>query len=171
MSLRVAVLLLGLSVATQAVGAQEEAHASASGNVITITARNRQHRIALPRSVRVDMDTVEILDAQDVGAHKFLLLTVNGPTKRKGFGVGTCGAGFETGIVWLQLRDWRIITTQSQLVESCRDNSMITETIAWTGDKLQLTFLDIAAGSKSNVLRYDRNRPERGFTVLAASGK
>ena len=149
--------------------AQEEARVSASGSVITFLARNRPHRIKLPPSVRVDMDTVEILDLQDLGPHRFLLLTVNGPSKRKGSGAGLCGAGFETGIVWLQLREWRIIDSQSQLVESCWDNSMITETIVWTGDKMHVSFLDVAAGSTSKVLRYDRSRPERGFTVLPAA--
>ena len=48
---------------------------------------------------------------------------------------------------------------------------MITETIVWTGDQLRLAFLDVAAGSTSKVLHYDRNRPERGFTVLTADTK
>lgn len=119
----------------------------------------------LPPSVRVDMDTVEILDVQDVGPNKYLLLTVNGPSKRKGFGAGQCGAGFETGIVWLELRDWRILRTQSRRVESCWDNTMITETVTWSNDQMVLTFLDIAAGSIARELRYDRKTPERGFTV------
>lgn len=145
--------------------AQEEARASASGSMITIVARDVRHRIVLPPSVRVDMDTVEVLDSQDVGSFRYLLLTVNGPSKRKGFGQGQCGAGFETAIVWLQLRAWRITGSQSKRVESCWDNAMITDTISWEGDVMQLGFLDIAAGSKPFVLRYDRNHAERGFAI------
>ena len=149
--------------------AQEEARVSASGSVITIVARDVRHRIVLPPSVRVDMDTVEVLDSQDVGEIRYLLLSVNGPSKRKGFGQGQCGAGFETAIVWLQLRSWRIIDSQSSRVESCWDNTMITATISWERDVMQLGYLDISAGSKPFVLRYDRNHAERGFAI--APGK
>jgi hypothetical protein len=165
---RAASLLIALAIATPSLGAQEIARVTALGNVITIAARNAPRRIVLPPSVRIDMDTVEILDAQDVGAYKYLLLTANGPSKRKGFGAGQCGAGFETGIVWLQLRDWRVQRSQSQLVESCWANTIITGTIAWSGAQLQLTYLDLAAGSIPRIVRYDRNQPERGFTVAAA---
>lgn len=165
MLLPTASLFFALVLAVHSLHAQEEARVSAQGGVVTIVARNVPHRIVLPPSVRVDMDTVEILDAQDVGAYKYLLLTVNGPSTRNGRGVGQCGAGLETGIVWLQLRNWRVVRSQSQLVESCWENAIITETIAWSGAQMQLAYLDLAAGSKSRVLRYDRNQPERGFAV------
>ena len=159
-------LLLG--VASPALRAQE-AHVSAKGSVVTITSNGVRHRITLPDSVRVDMDTVEVLDLQNVLATSYLLLTVNGPSKRVGFGAGQCGAGYETGVVWLQLLSWRVQRLQSRLVESCWKNVMITGTIDWQADIMRMTFLDLKAGSKGYVLRYDRARPERGFTVTADS--
>ena len=160
------ILAIGLFfVVARVAQAQEEARVSANGSLITIVARNVQHRIVLPPKIRVDMDTAEVLDSEVVGDVRYLLLTVNGPSKRKGFGMGQCGAGFETAIVWLQLRAWRIVSSQFKRVESCWDNAMITDTVTWDGSVMQLGFLDIAAGSKPFVLRYDRNYAERGFVI------
>jgi hypothetical protein len=152
---------------TLSLGAQ--ATVSGHGNVVTILSKGSRHRIALPDSVRVDMDTVEVLDSQNILATSYLLLTINGPSKRTGFGAGLCGGGFETAIVWLQLHHWRVRNMQSQLVESCWKNTIIAGTIVWQGDVMRMTFLDLADGAKGYALRYDRMKPERGFAVVADS--
>lgn len=149
--------------------AQSTARVSAAGHVITITNDRARHRITLPDSVRVDMDTVEVLDSQNILSTSYLLLVVKGPSKRGAMGAGQCGAGSETALVWLQLLSWRVKRVQSKLVESCWENTFITGAIEWTGDQMRMSFTDVAAGSKPRVLRYDRLNPDRGFTVAPDS--
>ncbi len=151
------------------VHAQPAARVSAAGNVITVANDRTRHRITLSDSVRVDMDTVEVLDSQNVLSTSYLLLVVKGPSRRGAMGAGQCGAGSETAIVWLQLLSWRVQRVQSQLVESCWQNAFVTGTIEWTAEQLRMTFRDTAAASKKRVLRYDRLNPDRGFTVVPDS--
>jgi hypothetical protein len=174
--------LIAGALAAPAVHAQAAARVSGAGDVVTIVDNGATHRIRLPATVKVDMDTVEVLDAQRIGSITYMLLSVNGPSKRTGFGIGQCGAGFETGIVWLQLLAWRIQRSQSQLVESCWRNSMITETMQVTDDAISLTYMnldainvaptqtstELAANAKTFVLRYDRAKPMNGFVVRPA---
>ncbi|MBC7842007.1 MAG: hypothetical protein H7099_06835 [Gemmatimonadaceae bacterium] len=147
----------------------QAARVSATGHVITITNGRTRHRITLPDSVRVDMDTVEVLDSQNIFSTSYLLLVVKGPSKRDAMGAGHCGAGSETAIVWVELLAWRIRHSKSQLVESCLQNTYITGTIDWTADQMQMKFSDIDSASRTRVLRYDRLNPERGFTVTPDS--
>jgi hypothetical protein len=163
------VILFALVCVASPVRAQTAARISAAGHVVTITNDRTRHRITLPDSVRVDMDTVEVLDSQHILSTSYLLLVVKGPSKRAALGAGQCGAGSETAIVWLQLLSWRIQRVQSQLVESCWENSFITGTIEWIADQLRMTYSDAAAGATRRVLRYDRLNPDRGFTVAADS--
>lgn len=148
---------------------QSAARVSAAGHVITITNERTRHRITLPDSVRVDMDTVEVLDSQNILSTSYLLLVVKGPSRRAAMGAGQCGAGSETAIVWLQLVSWRISRVQSRLVDSCWENRFITGTIVWSADQMRMAFSDIAAGSTPRVLRYDRLNPDRGFSVVPDS--
>ena len=151
------------------VSAQPAARVSAAGHIVTITNRNTRHRITLPASVRVDMDTVEVLDSQNILSVSYLLLVVKGPSKRAAMGMGQCGAGSETAIVWLQLLAWRLQRVQSQLVESCWENSFIAGTIEWTADQLRMNYSETGGGAMRRVLRYDRGNPDRGFTVAPDS--
>lgn len=161
----VALACVALACVAPRVQAQPAARVSAAGHVITFTNGRSRHRIVLPDSVRVDMDTVEVLDSQNILSTSYLLLVVKGPSKRAAMGAGQCGAGSETAIVWLQLLSWRIQRVQSQLVESCWENTFITDTIAWSADQMRMAFSDIAAGSTPRVLRFDRLNPDRAFTV------
>ena len=144
----------------------QQAMVSGKGSVLTIRRARDRHRVVLPASVKVDMDTVEVLDSQNVGARSYLLLTVSGPSKRIGGGAGQCGAGTETAIIWLTLQTWRIREIASQLVESCWTNVTVATTIGWAGDEMRLSFIDGAPGSIPKTLRYDRDHAERGFTLV-----
>lgn len=138
--------------------------ARGTGRVVALTANGATHRLQLPASVAVDMDTLEVLDARQEGAVRYLLLRVNGPSKRKGFGQGLCGAGFETALVWLKLHGWTLSLVRSQLVETCWHNRILDDELAWDGDIGALTYQDLQL-RKRFAVRYDRTRPQRGFTM------
>ncbi len=152
--------------------AQRAARVSGAGAVLSITDQHVRHRIQLPASVKVDMDTVEVIDSQNIGALTYLLLIVSGPSKRNGLGAGQCGAGVETGIVWLRLFNWRIEQSQSQLVASCWTDSEILEPLQITDEAISLKYMVMRPEQTTLRLRYDRTKPERGFEIgPAASAK
>ena len=119
-------------------------------------------------SVAVDMDTVDVLDAQQAGALRYVLLRVNGPSKRKEFGRGECGAGYETAIVWLKLQGWQLQQVRSYLVESCWLNRIMESELLWEGRAGVLPFQQMGKGAARYELHYDRGRPRIGFAVEAA---
>lgn len=160
--------LLLVASSVQVAHAQHLTRVSATGSTLTFFVGRARHVVRLPKSAQVDMDTVEVLDSQVVSPMSYLLLTVRGPSKRKGHGAGRCGAGLETAIVWLQLREWSLIAHDSRLVESCWKDLMTDSTLRMSDREISLDFLGHAAGSRRRALRYDLLRPDAGFTVSAA---
>ncbi|MCC7054398.1 MAG: hypothetical protein IT355_14110 [Gemmatimonadaceae bacterium] len=163
----IACLVLSLLAASGGAGAQRlrPDAAQASGSQLTITVQGVAYTLRLPPAVRVDMDTLEVLDAREVAGAQYLLLSVNGPSKRKGFGAGACGAGYETAIVWLRLVSWRLVASRSELVESCWQNRIIEVPLTWAGDSGTLTYQQLGAGAGRRVVCYDRGAPELGVVV------
>lgn len=157
--------LLVTTVRAQPAHGQHEQRVSASGSTVTIALGRARQVIQLPLGVPVDMDTVEVLDSQSIHPMTYLLLTVRGPSRRSAMGAGECGAGFETAIVWLQLRDWRVMRSDSRLVESCWKHLAIDSALQMTNEEIRLHFLDEAEGSSRRLLRYDRRRPYDGISV------
>ena len=137
-----------------------------AGSLVTLTVGGVSHVLPLPPTVRVDMDTVTVLDAREVGGAKYLLLSVNGPSKRKGYGSGECGVGYETAIVWLRLRSWTPVQSQSALVESCWQNRIMEETLVWVGDTGIVTWQQMGKEAARYEVRYDRAAPRRGVVTV-----
>ncbi len=162
---RVLVVVLVTALSASLASAQRAAQVSGDGSVLSIMHQHVRHRIQLTASVKVDMDTVEVIDSQNIGALTYLLLVVSGPSRRNGRGAGQCGAGEETAIVWLRLFNWRIERSQSQLVASCWTDNSVLEPLQITDDAIGLRFMVMRPDSATLRLRYDRTKPERGFDV------
>lgn len=92
---------------------------------------------------------------------------------------GNCGAGIETFIRWLHIRDGRIIEQQEGLYESCRQNRSWGN-VQWKGHKLVWS----ADGSEREGTdavptfvtvnfswTYDPSHPDAGITETKEKGK
>jgi hypothetical protein len=150
-----------------AVAAADIRIARAGGAIIIFQQEGERRELALPESVGVDMtDAVLLAWGKSAGEH-FLLLLVRGPSRRTRDSMGYCGAGVESAIVWLRLRNWVISDSKTRRVESCFHSVSLLQGPRWKEGICSLTFWDFPDGNQEFTLRYDSKTPSAGFTLTA----
>jgi hypothetical protein len=156
-----------LSFATSSCLAAAPLTVSGHGSAITITAAGDRHLIFLPDAVRVDMADAVLLARQRANGFQYLVLFVTGPSRRGGTGMGRCGAGIESSIVWLQLRNWRITKSKHRQVESCWRDVTLLQPAHWKNGICVVTFWDFRDKDQEFTLRYNPKKPTEGFEVTS----
>ena len=140
---------------------------SGHSSTLRITTAGEQHRIIIPEEVKVDMDDAVLLARKQVGELRFLLLFVTGPSRRGGNGMGHCGSGIESSIVWLKLDGWRISDYKFRLVESCWHGISLLKPISWKDETCVVNFWDFEDNNQEFTLSYDSRKPSDGFRLAS----
>ena len=113
------------------------------------------------------MDDAVLLARQQVGGSQYFVLFVTGPSRRGGNGMGHCGAGVESSIVWLRLQDWRITDSKHRRVESCWRDVTLLEPVRWKNGICIVNFWDFRDNNQEFTLRYDPKKPTEGFQLTS----
>jgi hypothetical protein len=143
--------------------AQDVVKATGRGHTLTLTADGTRHTYTLSETrVGVDMDQAKVLDFQNKNGLTYVLLDINGPSRRNG-GARQCGAGSESSLVWLRLKRWRLLEIRSVLYESCWFS------IDYTEPERHGAFYTISSSDfsvmKDKTVTYDQAHPERGLAL------
>jgi hypothetical protein len=156
----VAFTLLGFGLVVARVGIA----ASGRGQRLILTVGTVQYRYILSeRRVGVDMDWAKVLDFQTRAGWTYALLDIGGPSRRLG-PTHECGAGYESSLVWLRLKGWRLLEIRAVRYESCWF-SLEADGEPQSGARYSLSFWDFGA-MKYKTVSYDRAYPERGFALI-----
>lgn len=143
-------------------GFAQSLSAKGQGNQLILTQGSTPHTYTLPGSLEVDMDLAKVLDMQNKAGVTYILLDVSGPSQR-GNPTGFCGAGTESALVWLKLRDWKLYEVRPVTYASCLYNIELTSK---TWEKNVLTVqADNFYSKKIKTLSYARARPEQSILV------
>jgi hypothetical protein len=156
-----------LSFATSTWLAAAQLSVSGHGSTITVVEAGKRHRIPLPDAVRVDMDDAVLLARQSANGFQYLVFFVTGPSRRGGNGMGHCGAGIESSIVWLQLQDWRVTDSKHRQVESCWRDITLLQPAHWKDGICIVTFWDFRDNNQEFTLRYNPKKPAEGFQLTS----
>lgn len=113
------------------------------------------------------MDDAVLLARQQAGDSLYLLMFVTGPSRRGGNGMGLCGAGVESSIVWLKLRDWCIADSNHRQVESCWRDITLLEAAHWKDGICIVTFWDFRDHNQEFTLSYNPKNPADGFQLAS----
>ena len=159
-----ALSLIVLNITALASSKETRLSAAGSGSTITLTKSGQCHRIHLPDEVRVDMDDAVLLANKNRKDFQYILLFVTGPSRRGGNHMGRCGAGIESSIVWLKLRNWQIADSKHRLVESCWHGQSLLKPVQWIHEVCCAVFWDPNDENSTVTLRYDSRKPQKGFS-------
>jgi hypothetical protein len=150
-------VLLGLAFA------QDSAKATGRGQTLILTVGRTRHVYTLSETrVGVDMDQAKVLEFQNKNGLTYVLLDINGPSRRNG-GARQCGAGSESRLVWLRLRRWRLLEIRSVLYESCWFSIDYAKPER-RGTLYTVSFSDFST-MKDKTVTYDRAHPELGLAL------
>ncbi len=159
MSARAPLILIFLSLTL----AQPSLTAQGQGDKLTLTQGTTPHSYTMPGSLEVDMDSASVLDVQSKAGITYILLDVSGPSRR-GNPTAFCGAGTESALMWLKLRDWKLYEVRPVTYASCLYN---IEPISRVWEKNILTLKANNFYSKRlKILSYSKGRPEASVLVL-----
>ena len=152
------VALVGLAFA------RESVVASGRGQRLTLTVAKIHYTYTLSDArVGVDMDEAKLLDIQHKNGLAYVLLDINGPSRRNG-GARQCGAGYERSLVWLRLERWRLLEVRAVRYDSCWYTLEFDVPLKQSGWLYTISFMDFGA-VKHKTATYDRARPELGFAL------
>ncbi len=152
-----AVVLVGL------VFAQDSVKATGRGHKLTLNADGVRRTYTLSdERVGVDMDRAKVLEFQNKNGLTYVLLDINGPSRRNG-GARQCGAGSESSLVWLRLRRWRLLEIRTVRYTSCWFTIDYAQS-ARRGTLYTISFSDFSA-MKDKTVTYDRAHPELGLVL------
>lgn len=133
---------------------------------ITLTANGETWKVPFPtiRGRDLSNDSVRLLDHRQLGGAHHVLLEAEGPS-RGAAGSGHCGAGIETTLFWLKLRDGRTVDSQHRLIRSCwQDVELLRQ--GWILREYRVECLSLRDGSFYRTrVSYDIRQPDRGFQV------
>ena len=139
----------------------------AFGSTIVFQQASERRELVLPQSVGVHMSDAVLLAWRKSADEHFLLLFVTGPSRRTPDGMGYCGAGVESAVVWVRLQKWSISDLKSRCVESCFHSVSLLQGPRWKEGICSVIFWDFPDGNQEFTLQYDSKTPSAGF-VLAA---
>jgi hypothetical protein len=155
------VILFGLAFA------QNSVKATGRGHTLILTADGTRHTYTLSeKRVGVDMDQAKVLEFQNKNGLTYVLLDINGPSRRNG-GARQCGAGSESSLVWLRLKRWHLLEIRSVLYESCWFSIDYAKPER-QGTLYTISFSDFSA-MKDKTVMYDRAHPELGLVLTGRS--
>lgn len=130
--------------------------------ILTIGEINHTYTL-LDTRVGVDMDEAKLLDIQYKSGLIYVLLDVTGPSNRAG-GSYQCGAGFESSLVWLRLKRWRLLEIRAVRYNSCWYSLEFDVPLKRSGALYTISFMNFGA-MKDKTATYDRARPELGIAL------
>ncbi len=144
--------------------ARADLAASGRGQRLILTVGTVQHRYILSEQrVGVDMDRASVLAFQTRAGLTYVLLDVSGPSRRYG-PTHECGAGYESSLVWLRLKGWRLLEIRAVRYDSCWF-SLEVDGEPQRGARYSVSFWDFGT-MKYKTVTYDRAHPERGFELI-----
>lgn len=144
------------------------------GDVITIAIREsgKLHHITFPKDVHmnvesdaVDVDEAILIDQQEKSGFRYLCFFTTGASRPGGNGLGWCGSGIESRMVWTKLKDWRIVDLRQQRVESCFEGVGLIEPGNWKDGIYTMIFSSPHGINTKVALEYNPAKPERGFIL------
>ena len=144
--------------------AQTSVTAVGRGQTLTLTVGKIHYTYTLSdMRIGVDMDEAKLLDIQHKNGLAYVLLDINGPSRRNG-GARQCGAGYERSLVWLRLERWRLLEVRAVRYDSCWYTLESDVPLKQSGSLFTIAFMDFGA-MKDKIATYDRARPELGFAL------
>jgi len=127
------------------------------------------HKIDVSNLIRASMlETAHVLAAERSGDVNYFVVSVSGPSQVEGVSSATTSAGTESNLLWLKLRAWKVLDSQSMLYESFYDGLQPIGDYHLKGGVLTLRYTNTRE-STSYVLRYDSSKPEAKISVARAS--
>lgn len=139
----------------------------AAERAITLRQGDTPRKLLLPAAVATDLEDAVLLAWRQTGGTHFLLLLVSEPSRRSPNGMGQCGAGWESTVVWVKLENWKIQDLRHRVVSSCREVKTLFEGPNWQDGVCTLVFSDHTDGAREITLRYDSKKPAEGFSLTA----
>ena len=125
------------------------------------------HRVDVSNLVRAStLQNATVLAAQRAGDVDYFVLIVTGPSPADTPGDASAG-GTESNLLWLKLKSWKMVDSQSMLYQSFWDSLEPIGDYHLKGGVLTLRF----ANKRDNtdyVLRYDSSRPDSKITIIRA---
>lgn len=111
-----------------------------------------------------ELNQAKLLFANVMGAHRYLLVYVGGPSRPVEAATKYCGAGTEASLMWLMLDSrWRLLRSQAALIESCFESAEgsyevknAQATAQWVNFRLMKNF----------SMRYSAVQPAAGMSVV-----
>jgi len=162
-----AILLMGIALAGIA-SADDLPHVLAEGRRLTFGWHGgAPHRVDISNLVRAaSLDTAQVLAAQRTGEVDYFLVSVSGPS-RIGAPEGSNMSGTESNLIWLKLKAWKLLDSQSMLYQSSWESLVLVGDYHLKGGVLTLRFVN-KRESTNYVLRYDSAHPDGKIAIERA---
>lgn len=126
------------------------------------------HRVDVSNLIRAStLDTAEVLTAQRTGDVDYFVVSVSGPSPSVQAGSASAG-GTESNLIWLKLKAWKVLDSQSMLYQSFWDSLDPIGQYHLKGGVLTLRFSN-KRESTDYMLRYDSARPDGKIMLTRAS--
>jgi hypothetical protein len=125
------------------------------------------HRVDVSNLIRaVTLDTAEVITAERSGDVDYFVVSVSGPSPAPSAGSASQG-GVESNLLWLKLKSWKLLDSQSLLYQSFWDSLDPIGAYHLKGGILTLRFSN-RRDSTDYVLKYDSSRPESKIAIARA---
>ena len=126
------------------------------------------HRVDVANLVRaVTLDTVRVLAAKRDGDVDYFVVSVSGPSQAGEAGTSNAN-GTESNLLWLKLRAWKVVESQTTLYQSFWDSLEPIGDYHSKGGVLTIRFAN-KRESTAYMLRYDEAHPDSKI-VLSRAG-
>lgn len=139
----------------------------AARSTVTLRQGDTPRKLVLPEAVATDLEDAVLLAWRQARGTHFLLLLVSEPSRRSPNGMGPCGAGWESTVVWVKLENWTIRELRHQRVESCREPFNLMGGPRWKDGVCSIVYWEYTDGGREVTLRYDAKKPAEGFSFTA----
>ena len=125
------------------------------------------HRVDISNLVRAQtLDMAHVLAAGRAGDVNYFLVIVSGPSQASVGGVSNA-TGTETNLLWLKLRSWKLVDSQTRLYQSFWDSLEPIGDYHLKGGVLTIRYTN-KRESTDYLLRYDSARPEEKIALQRA---
>jgi hypothetical protein len=126
------------------------------------------HRVDVSNLIRaVTLDTAQVLAAERSGEVDYFVVSVSGPSRTADPGDSN-PTGTETNLLWLKLKSWKLLDSQSMLYQSFYDSLEPIGDYHLKSGVLTIRYTN-KRESTDYVLRYDSSRPDGKITIVRAS--
>jgi len=126
------------------------------------------HRVDVSNLIRAaTLDSAKVLSAERAGDVDYFVVSVSGPSPSWQAGNSNSG-GTESNLLWLKLRSWKLLDSQSMQYQSYWDALDPIGTSHLMGGVLTLRFTN-RRQSIDYVLRYDSAHPDEKISIIRAA--